>query len=541
MTTLYVSSSGSDDYTVDGTADNVQINQALAYANSHGTASNPITIYLRSHTYELDSWLLAGNNTILTGDSTAKLKLKNNAGWSNINTSSNPQTHPLIDQISTSIKNFTVHGFEIDGNCGDLTGTGLYYSTNQPGYVRGKLNYIVMFFKYGTNITMHDMYVHDCLSDCMRMDHGNGLYYYNNNVQRMGHDGSYFIRSQNFEVYGNNTRIRTNSAHRIWNTGYGSIHDNTMQPDQLTGIYGNPGIQLEDSTGATREVEVYSNTLTNCWGEGMWIIEYGTGYTVKKNLYVHDNILSGCARINSIDYNAGISINGWDGARFEGNHITGCYNAGFLVNGSPSSGKSTLYFTGNTVSGTLETLNSRKDAWTGYGVANTDSDSTSVIATGNSVSGNANGNYYKVTPSVTQELKIAAKLKLSSAIDFNSNTKAHVTINGDLVLSSDFLSKNGLRDHLNIDAPLMVSSAFECLDGSHDIIDLQSGMVLGSDVELVRGPTGKITKDAKIVLSGSVIISDNKIGSGNLKTGDTVLLTPLPGGDYTLIKLIENN
>ena len=63
----------------------------------------------------------------------------------------------------------------------------------------------------------------------------------------------------------------------------------------------------------------------------MWIIEYGTGSNQSnKGLHVHDNIIRGCGRITTINYNAGIP-SGWNGATFERNTIEDCYNAGFLV------------------------------------------------------------------------------------------------------------------------------------------------------------------------------------------------------------------
>ena len=50
--------------------------------------------------------------------------------------------------------------------------------------------------------------------------------------------------------------------------------------------------------------------------------EYGTGgQDSAKNLYIHDNVITGAGRITTINYNAGIAINGWNGARLENNVI----------------------------------------------------------------------------------------------------------------------------------------------------------------------------------------------------------------------------
>lgn len=386
MTTVYVSNNGFDEYTVDGTADDIQINQALLYAHNSGTDANPVTVYLRGpFTYELTSWLLVGNNTILTGDKTAKLRLKNNAGWANIYTTQDPGTEPILKQRVNPIRNVEVHNFEIDAN-----------KDNQSGYVHGKLNYVIMFFTNATNISMHDMYLHDGQSDGMRMSNSDTLYFFNNKVERMGHDGCFFLRSRNFLIFGNVTKIRTNSAHRVYNTGNGKIFNNYMEPYALNSLAGNPGIQIEhgDDTYDMSDIEVYGNEIVNAWGEGMWIIEYGTGPNQSnKGLHVHDNIIRGTGRITTIAYNSGIAIGGWNGAIFERNTIENCYNAGFLVY-TTAGAPTTLYVRDNVITGTKVTLNSSKQVWTGYGMVCPSGYNTTIQATGNGLDGNASGDYY---------------------------------------------------------------------------------------------------------------------------------------------------
>lgn len=385
---VYVSSLGTDDYTVDGTADDVEINQALTYANTNGTASAPITVYLRGpYTYEISAWLQIGSNTILTGDSTAKLRLKDSASWSQI---SADQTRPVIGQLVTPLENTEIYGFEIDGN-----------DTGQPPpATRGRLYYVLMWFVTGSNIKVHDMYLHDALSDGLRADTLDGITFYDNRVERMGHEGCFLIRSNDFEIYGNNTLIRTNTAYRLWNTGTGSIHDNVAKPYALTSISGNPGIQIEhsDINYPMQNIEVYGNTLTDCWGEGIWLIEHGTGgQATAKNLYIHDNVITGAGRITTIDYNSGIAIQGWNGARLYNNVIKDCYNAGILVWSTPPVTGGKCYCVGNIINGTKRTLNSTVKTWSGTGVANLYSSSYTLIMSENIVSDNYNSDYYGVT------------------------------------------------------------------------------------------------------------------------------------------------
>lgn len=407
MVTVYVSNLGTDEYTVDGTADDVQINQALAYANTNGTSLNPVTVYLRGpFTYEIAALVQAGSNTILTGDSTAKMRLKNSASWA----ATSDQTAPIIGQLVTPIENFECYGFEIDGN-----------DTNQPSpAARGKLYYVLMWFVYCNNIKMHDMYLHDALSDGMRMDRGDGLYFYNNQTEKMGHEASYFMRSTNFEIYGNTTLIRTNSAHRLWNTGSGKIYNNVARPYASTSISGNPGIQIEhsDITYPMKNVEVYGNTLTDCWGEGIWALEYGTGgQDSAKNLYIHDNVITGAGRITTINYNAGIAINGWNGARLENNVIKNCYNVGILAYSTPSVSGSKIYCTGNTITGTKLSLNATQQSYSGYGVANPYTSSYTLVMDSNVVSNNASGNYIGVTS--TNDVQTTATPSVLPSIRIN--------------------------------------------------------------------------------------------------------------------------
>ena len=78
MTTIYVSRDGSGDYNCDGVDDHVQINQALNYVNG---LSGQNTVYLKGPaTYIINGECTIYSNTTLTGDSSACIKLVNNAG-----------------------------------------------------------------------------------------------------------------------------------------------------------------------------------------------------------------------------------------------------------------------------------------------------------------------------------------------------------------------------------------------------------------------------------------------------------------------------
>lgn len=378
MVTKYISGNNTGDYNCDGINDDVEINAAFAWANS-----NPGTvIYFKGpFKYVISNKIQVGSSVTVTGDSTACISLKANAGWA--------VGVPLFGNRNISISNVEFYGFEIDGN-----------DTHQTEE-RGTSYYMNIYFTNFSNCSVHDMYIHDSLADGFRVKTGSNARCYNNIFKRLGHEGSYFEYTVGGEVYGNYTEIRTNSAHRLKDTSGVSIHDNTMKPYALNSIAGNPGIQIEDSTGDTFNIEIYNNTLTDCWGEGIWVIEYGNGNSNRnKNLYIHDNTIKNCGRITTINYNAGITMQGFHGARIENNIIDGCYNAGILCINAPLA-SSVIYLTNNVIKNTKKTLSSTylvsNAAWTGDGIVNKYPSSYTMVLVGNSVTDSAGpDNYYNV-------------------------------------------------------------------------------------------------------------------------------------------------
>jgi hypothetical protein len=106
-TTVYVATNGSGDFNCDGSDDQVEINKALAYV-----AENPkfTTVYLEGpNTYVISDSISIGSDTVLKGDQTTVIKLKDKAGW--------PLEKPMITQMdSVGNHDITIKGFEIDGN-----------------------------------------------------------------------------------------------------------------------------------------------------------------------------------------------------------------------------------------------------------------------------------------------------------------------------------------------------------------------------------------------------------------------------------------
>jgi hypothetical protein len=129
---VYVTTNGSGDFNCDGHDDQVEINQALAYV-----VENPqfTTVHLRGpNTYVISDSIFIGSNTVLEGDPTAVIKLKDKADWK--------AEKPLIMQMnSVGNHDIIIKGFEIDGN---------HYNNSEKD--RGKGYYNLIHFVKSKNI-----------------------------------------------------------------------------------------------------------------------------------------------------------------------------------------------------------------------------------------------------------------------------------------------------------------------------------------------------------------------------------------------------
>ena len=135
--------------------DHIQINQALKFVADN---SKYTTVYLKGpFTYVIDDTLLIGSNTILEGDSTAVIKLVDNAGWATMK--------PLIKQMSSyGNNNIVIRGFEVDVNHdGNLK------------VAKGKGYYNVIYFLYCKNVTVCDMHMHDGHGDGLRIKYSENI------------------------------------------------------------------------------------------------------------------------------------------------------------------------------------------------------------------------------------------------------------------------------------------------------------------------------------------------------------------------------
>ncbi len=248
---VYVAGDGTGDFNCDGTSDQVEINQALDYVATH---TDFTTVYLKgANTFEIDDPVLVSSNTIFTGDSTATIKLKDNAAWWT-------QNKPLITQTGRLgwdrygidgeiISNVEIYGFRIDGGLFQEEPSGSEYNT-------------LIHFTYPHNVNIHDMYFQYGQWDAIRLSSFDNTthtdcHIYNNKIFACGHDAVSFVGVRFFEVYANEIyKTRTNSGIRITECDSAYIHNNIIGNSLSTSASGNAGIQIQNEVYPLNYTEI---------------------------------------------------------------------------------------------------------------------------------------------------------------------------------------------------------------------------------------------------------------------------------------------
>ena len=371
---VYVATNRSGDFNCDGIDDQVEINKALAYV-----AENPqfTTVYLRGPgRYVISDSILIGNNTVLEGDPTAVIKLKDNASWK--------VEKPLITQMNrTGNHDITIKGFEINGN----------HNKNSE-LKRGLGYYNLMYLIDSENIQVHDMYMHDSHGDGLKVVRGSNIQFYNNRVYKLGHDGLYVISSSNMEAWNNNITCRTNSGLRIYNTNHVRFHNNIINSEGEGGA----GIEVQrfNRSKAMDDIEICNNLLGMTNACGVWITGYGTQgkkYTAK-DVYIHHNKFYKTGTNQGFDWVGGIVLNGFQNTLIENNLFDGCYGSAIAHKNvtaeftAPGSGYTTIV-KNNIIINTRPSLKAGK----GYAIFNELNSTHSFILIHNFLSNNTGGNY----------------------------------------------------------------------------------------------------------------------------------------------------
>jgi hypothetical protein len=334
------------------------------------------TVYLKGpNKYAISNTIFIGSNTVLEGDSTAVIKLKDKAGWK--------EEKPLITQMdSAGNQNITIKGFEIDGN-----------HDNNSDRSNGKGYYNLMYFENSQNIQVHDMYMHDSHGDGLKVSKGSNIEFYNNKVYKLGHDALYIIYSPNAKAWNNTITCRTNSGLRIYNTNHVRFNNNIINSEGEGGA----GIQVQQSDTSTvmDDIEICNNLLNQTNAAGVWITGYGSKYSKdsSKDIHIHHNKFYKAGTNQGADWAGGIVLSGFQNTLIENNLFDGCYGAAIAhkrVNGFKAPGKGYMTIVKNNI---IINTQPSHDAGKGYAIFNKLNGTHSFTLENNCLSNNAGGSY----------------------------------------------------------------------------------------------------------------------------------------------------
>jgi PKD repeat protein len=392
---IYVAGDGTGNYNCDGINDQVQINQALSYAASHPG----ITVYLKGpFVYDINSSCLIGSNTELTGDSSAKLRLANNVGWTTASTGT-----PILGQIGGAgsvVHDIKIHGFEINGNEGAQSGSG------------GVDLYRIISFRGSStapvyNISVYNMNLHDAKGEGFRCTFGKNIYYYSNVGNNLQHTCVMYSRVNFGEIHNNVAHQCSCAGDRLDNCQNIIIDNETISPYSGVTTYvkdskgyavSDLGVQIANSDSSPSTSNIIIRDCNIMSGVNGVLFD---SLNDASNVNCYDNVIHDSGYENEgVSRNGGIGITHCgNGITIQNNDITGSYVAGINVN-SAISGTHTVTVSNNNI------MNGK----TGYAVKNSVASQVSLILTHNYIIGNP-ANFYPSTlinknPATSQNSKL---------------------------------------------------------------------------------------------------------------------------------------
>ena len=386
--TIYIANDGSGNFNCNGKSDQVEINKALDYVATH---PNYTTVYLKSAKYVIDEPIVMPSNSILTGDSSTKLTLKDHVKWWT-------KDKPMITQKNRtkkwthwgekgkSISNVEIYGFGLSGG-----------EQDEP---KGKDYIPLIHFSYPYNISIHDMKMHHSYWDIVRLSSLDGVSIhskvYNNIIQNSGHEGICFVGVTDFEAYNNKIyATRTNSGIRAQDTDNFSIHDNIIGNSLTRKSSGYAGILIENKYLALQgKAEIYNNLIYGKnGGIHLGSVRSGTNYPTgsRQNVHIHHNKIYKVKETRTAGDNlllsGGIKIDGYHNTLIENNIIEGGTGDGIVYEGNSGGDKGYQTIVRNN-----KIFNN-----TGIAINNKNSLVHTFISSNNTLYANQGGNYHKVS------------------------------------------------------------------------------------------------------------------------------------------------
>lgn len=389
---VYVSADGTGDFNCDGKSDQVEINQALDFVAQNKDFT---TVHLKGPaTYWVDGTIFISSNTIIEGDSTAKIKLIDNAEWpkfQGIIMQKGAVFDIGIDDTTNAVHDITIRGFEIDGN---------RVNQNEPsghGYV-----YLIKL-QNCYNITINNMYLHDALAECVNIQsccygYNINFDFYDNFVTTSGHDGVYVGLSQNFKIHDNIFLENRTDAHiRAQDCNHFKIYNNIAGNNPFTRFSGGIGVDIQAKDEYhIDDCEIYNNYLFGRGSfHGIWLWQTSKGGDLNQHtgIHIHHNIITGFQ-------GSGIAIYGFNNTLIENNiiELNGYGDNKAMFARVPKGKHSGITFyegaDGNKVKGfTTIVRNNIIGNNAGYGIDNKKPNLHNFILENNDIYNNLKGNY----------------------------------------------------------------------------------------------------------------------------------------------------
>ena len=333
--TVYVAGDGSGDFNCDGINDQEEINLALDFVATHQDYS---TVYLKGqNTYWISEPILIASNTILTGDSTAIVRVIDYAGWT--------ENEPMIAQkgceywpggINESDLGTQIYGLDKD-SLTNVEISGFELTAGNQSAETGSWYYILMIFHLVKNIKIHDMYLHDSYGDFIRImgtswTISQNAEFYNNKMEAPGHDALYIVGISNIMVYKNQIyHTRTNDGIRLEECRNVFVNDNIIGNNTNELPSGYAGILLENDGVFLENAEISYNFI---YGKcGAIVLEGGPTKDYQLGVHIHHNKIFRIFDNTASDadfLNGGIHIFGAHNTLIEFNTIVGSQKDGII-------------------------------------------------------------------------------------------------------------------------------------------------------------------------------------------------------------------
>ena len=373
-------------WTTDGTADQVEINQAIK-AGDHIRLSGDFCI---------NDPIILDSGTVLDGQGQATITIPDNAnrlsGSEYQHKATKDYANKMVPLIrANNCKNIEITGIHFDGNADRqtdlITGRGFY-------------NFIMPTGCDGVNV--HDCTGSNSLGDFLRATKCSNVEFKDIEAHKLGHEALFAIKSDYVEMSGCNIDCRINNAARIRDSNHAYIHDNfiTCSARESAG----PGVQL-DKTDKNMEmnVEVCNNVFKMTGGPGMWIAGTQSNYDESNSqIKIHHNAFLSTGW-DWRNWQAGILISGVHNVNIYNNVFDGCSNAGIVtysVKGLPKGANGANFcidIQDNIITNTKAGHNTGSGK--GYGISNTLENSHKIISKDNILWGNSAGNYNRCSGS----------------------------------------------------------------------------------------------------------------------------------------------